>query len=105
MRSSGYLARHASCIANLALLGVSLPRVGPHAVTCGGLFLSSRLEAAKPVDAVAAGTELALGSSISPAETEPGKVPVVTLNVRLPKPLHKTLRQSALTRKRPSMRF
>lgn len=59
-----------------------------------GSGLGDRM-AAKPMDAVAAGMEAALGSSNPPAETEPGKVPVVTLNVRLPKPLHKTLRQIA----------
>ena len=51
--------------------------------------------AAKPMDAVAAGMEAALGATPEPAETEAGKVEVVALNLRLPKTMHRELRKIA----------
>ena len=58
-----------------------------------GSGLGARI-AAQPAAAVAAGLEAALGRS-SAAGVEASKEEVVALNIRLPKSLHRTLRQIA----------
>lgn len=58
-----------------------------------GSGLGARMSA-KPMDAVAAGMEAALGLASEP-EVEPGKVEVVALNLRLPKAMHRELRRIA----------
>ena len=58
-----------------------------------GSGLGERM-AAKPMDAVAAGMEAALGVGAGQAEVSE-KGPVVAFNIRLPKPMHRELRQIA----------
>ena len=60
-----------------------------------GSGLGARM-AAKPMDAVAAGMEAALGGAEpEPATVEPTKAETVALNVRMPKAMHRTLRKIA----------
>lgn len=60
--------------------------------------MGARVAAATPVSAVAAGFAAATGADLpdAPGEPEaPAKVETVALNIRLPKPLHRELRQIA----------
>lgn len=60
--------------------------------------MGARVASATPVSAVAAGFAAATGAELpdAPAEPEaPAKIELVALNIRLPKPLHRELRQIA----------
>ena len=60
--------------------------------------MGARVASATPVSDVAAGFAAATGADLpdAPAEPEaPLKIELVALNIRLPKPLHRELRQIA----------